>query len=131
MTVDRLGDRGSAALRIAAIALAVSFAGTAGTASELGPDLLSPIASGAWRGVISGAGLLTIAAVRGQAPWQYRMLTRWTILGGSATAGIMLALLEAVARTGVAVGTLVAFGVAPLTAGLIDWIVHRHNPTPR
>ena len=124
-------DRGSAAWGIAITALAGSVDGTAGTASELGPDSLSPLASGAWRGVIGGGGLLAIAMIRGQAPWRYRIRIRWTLLGGSAVVGIMLALLEAVARTGVAVGTLVAFGVAPLAAGLLDWLAHRHLPTPR
>ena len=130
MTSATLGDRGSAVWGVGAVALAVSLIGTVGTAAELGPDSLGALTMASWRGVIGAAGLLTVSTIQGQAPWQYKMRPRWLLLGGLGLTVANFALLEAVSRTGVAIGTLAAIGVGPLVAGLIDWLAHRHRPTP-
>ena len=109
----------------------MSLIGTIGTAAELGPDSLSGFATGAWRGVIGATGLLVVSTLRGQAPWRYRLPVRWVVLGGSGVAASQLLFFEAMARTGVAVGTLVAIGVGPLVAGLLDWIAYRQHPDGR
>ena len=113
---------------LAIVALAVTLIGTVGTAAELGPGILSPQATGSWRAVIGAAGLLAVASIRGQAPWQYRLPLRWVLLGGAGVAASQLAFFEAMTRTGVAVGTLVVIGVGPLVAGIIDWAAHRQRP---
>ena len=110
--------------------LTTLLGGTIGTAAELGPDSLSPLVAGAWRTMMEATGLIAISAIRGQAPWQYWLRTRWLALGGMSMAVTQLTFLEGVARAGVAVGTLVTIGVGPLVAGLIDWLAHRHRPTP-
>ena len=111
--------------------MAASLIGTIGTAAELGHDSVSPFATGAWRGVIGATGLLVVSTLRGQAPWRYRLPIRWVALGGLGVAASQLLFFEAMARTGVAVGTLVAIGVGPLVAGLIDWIAYRQQPDGR
>ena len=116
---------------MAAVALATSLIGTIGTAAELGPDSLSPVATGAWRAAIGAAGFLVVSTSRGQAPWKYRLPVRWVVLGGVGVAASQLAFFEAMARTGVAVGTLVAIGVGPLMAGFMDWLAYRHRPDRR
>ena len=113
---------------IGATALATSLIGTIGTAAELGPDSLNPVVTGAWRGAIGAVGLLVLTTLRGQAPWRYRLPVRWVALGAAGVAVSQLLLFEAMARTGVAVGTLVAIGIGPLAAGLIDWMAHRQRP---
>ena len=123
--------RGSTAWGVVAVAVAASLIGTIGTAAELGPDSVSPFATGAWRGVIGATGLLVVSTLRGQAPWRYRLPMRWVALGGLGVAASQLLFFEAMARTGVAVGTLVAIGVGPLVAGLIDWIAYRLQPDGR
>ncbi len=128
---DPAGSRGSTVWGVGAVALGVSLIGTIGTAAELGPDSVSPFATGAWRGVIGATGLLVVSTLRGEAPWRYRLPVRWVVLGGSGVAASQLLFFEAMARTGVAVGTLVAIGVGPLVAGLLDWIAYRQRPDGR
>ena len=74
---------------------------------------------------------MVVSVVRGQAPWRYGMPPRWVVLGGLGVAASQLAFFEAVSRTGVAVGTLVAIGVGPLVAGVLDWSAHRMRPDRR
>lgn len=116
---------------VASVALAVSLIGTIGTAAELGADPLSGFATGAWRGVIGATGLLVLSTLRGQAPWRYRLPVRWVALGAFGVAVSQMLFFEAMARTGVAVGTLVGIGVGPLMAGLIDWMAYRRRPDGR
>ena len=128
--IERDG-RGSTFWGVAAVAVATSLIGTIGTAAELGPDSLSPVATGAWRGVIGAAGLVVVSTSRGEALWKYRLPVRWVLLAAFGVATSQLAFFEAMDRTGVAVGTLVAIGVGPLMAGVIDWLAYRHRPDRR
>ena len=132
MTGNELaGARAATAWGIGWVALGVSLIGTIGTAAALGPDSLSAYATGAWRGVIGALGLVAVSTLRGQAFWRYRLPARWVVLGGLGVAASQLAFFEAMARTGVAVGTLVAIGVGPLMAGVIDWLAYRRRPDRR
>lgn len=128
---EALQGRDSTFWGVAAVAVATSLIGTIGTAAELGPDALSPVATGAWRGVFGAVGLLVVSASRGQAPWKYRLKVRWVVLAGFGVAASQLSFFEAMARTGVAVGTLVAIGVGPLVAGVMDWMAYRQRPSQR
>ncbi len=125
------GRRGSQPWAVGSVALAVSLIGTIGTASELGPDSLSAAATGSWRALIGAAGLLALSLIRGQAPWRYPMPARWVAMGGLGVAASQLAFFEATSRTGVAVGTLVAIGIGPVAAGVIDWLAYRRLPGRR
>ena len=116
---------------MASVAVAVSLIGTIGTAAELGADPLSGFAIGAWRGVIGATGLVVVSPLRGQAPWRYRLPVRWVAFGGLGVAFSQMLFFEAMARTGVAVGTLVGIGVGPLMAGVIDWTAYRQRPDGR
>ena len=104
----------------------------------VGPDALSPPAAGAWRASIGGVGLLGWMWLRHR-PIPIRSLAwRWVLVGGVAVAGYQLTFFDAVARTGVAVGTLVltpvlasgghdrAQGVEHL--GLVGGTGHRNAP---
>jgi DME family drug/metabolite transporter len=114
-----------------AVALAAVLFATTGTAAELGPDTLSPQVAGAWRALIGGIGLLGWMWFRHR-PILIRSLDwRWVLVGGVAVAGYQLTFFDAVARTGVAVGTLVTIGTGPIVAGLIDLAVNRNAPSLR
>lgn len=125
------GGRESAFWGVASVAVAVSLIGTIGTAAELGADPLSGFTTGAWRGVVGAAGLLVVSTLRGRPPWRYRLPVRWVTLGAFGVAVSQLLYFEAMARTGVAVGTLVGIGVGPLMAGVIDWVAYRQRPDGR
>lgn len=113
---------------VAAVALAAVLAGTIGTAAQLGPDELSPVAVASWRSLLGVVGLLAVSMLRQQAPWRYRLPVRWVVLGGLGAAVSQLAFFVAADRTGVAVATLVTMGAAPLVAGLMDWLAAGQRP---
>ena len=103
----------------ALVVLAASLFGTIGTARVLGPD--APAAGvGALR--MLGAGLL-LALLARRAPvdtWRAEVRRPHTFLAGVGQALFQLTFLAAVVSTGVAVGTLVAIGSAPLLAGAVS-----------
>nr|WP_203984632.1 EamA family transporter [Sphaerisporangium rufum] len=70
-----------------------------------------------------GARALLAACTRGE---------RWLLLLGALTvAGYPVTFYPAVARTGVAVATVIALGGAPVFTGLLAWIIGRARPTAR
>jgi DME family drug/metabolite transporter len=105
------------------VLVAAVLFGTTGTARALGPDI-SPLGVGASR-IAVGAALLVIAAAvlarRAAIPGHPR---RWSVpivlAGGVGVAGYQLSFFAAVADTGVAVGTVVALGSAPVFAGALS-----------
>ncbi|HEY5652227.1 MAG TPA: EamA family transporter [Acidimicrobiia bacterium] len=114
-----------------AVAIAATLFATTGTAADLGPDSLSPMAAGAWRALIGGLGLLAWMWLRHRPLSLAALDWRWVLVGGIAVAGYQLTFFEAVSRTGVAVGTLVTIGTGPVVAGLIDAVTTRTSPRRR
>ncbi|MEU6344169.1 EamA family transporter [Streptomyces sp. NPDC046977] len=106
--------------------------GTTGTAASFAPTGAAPAAVGG-AGLVLG-GLLLLAGARGAAallrstaPGRRPLLA----VGALAVAGYPLAFYPAVARTGVAVATVIALGSAPVFTGLLAWaarVVHRPDP---
>lgn len=75
---------------------------------------------------IGAAGLWVIGArTMVRPPW------RWLIVGGVAMAAYQVAFFTAVARAGVALGTVVAIGIAPVVGGCIAWVARQEVPEPR
>lgn len=103
--------------------------GTTGTARALGAADASPFAVGAVRILIGGALLVAIAVMRGS------LRARWplfpTIAAAAGVALYQLTFFAGVARAGVAVGTIVGIGSAPVFAGLIAAVVLRERPGRR
>jgi drug/metabolite transporter, DME family len=103
--------------------------GTTGTARALAPAGASPLSVGAVRIAIGGGLLVAIAAARGT------LRTRWpigpTVGAAAAVAVYQLAFFEGVARAGVAPGTIVAIGSAPVFAGVLAWLVLGERPSTR
>lgn len=110
--------------------VAAALLGTAGTAAALGPDALAPEAAAAWRTVIGGVGLVAATAVWARPPWRYPLHLRWIVVGGAGVAVNQVAFFAGIARTGVAVGTLVTIGAVPVAAGVFDWW-DEARPRPR
>ncbi|HEX2159277.1 MAG TPA: DMT family transporter [Actinomycetes bacterium] len=105
--------------------------GTTGTARALTPAGTSPLSVGAVRIIIGGAALLAAAHLHGGLGWGVRWPRGPVLAGTVAVAGYQLAFFSAVARTGVAVGTMVAIGSAPVLAGLLAWLVRGERPARR
>jgi DME family drug/metabolite transporter len=100
--------------------------GTIGTARVLGPE--SPSGSvGAVRVLVAALVLVALVLVPRPAPgaWRAEWRRTATLVAGAAQAAFQLTFLAAVLHSGVAVGTLVAIGSAPLVAGLLAREVSR------
>jgi DME family drug/metabolite transporter len=132
-------------LHVLAVLAAALLFGTTGTSMALGPDDTTPLSVGAVRLVIGGTGLALIAFVLARRhARQVSAAARPPTLGRSrggiralalmALTGFCLALYQPLfflgtERNGVAVGTVVALGSAPILAGLLEWGLTRRVPS--
>ncbi|MFE4726226.1 DMT family transporter [Microbacterium sp. NPDC056736] len=125
---------------LAVLAAAVLF-GTTGTSQALGPDGTTPLSIGVMRMVIGGTGLAVIAFSlaarharrRPSAATRPRLTLQplsLMVLTGACLALYQPLFFLGTARNGVAVGTVVALGSAPILAGLLEWALTRRTPTP-
>ena len=112
---------------VLAVLAAAALFGTAGTARELGPDGTTSLGVGVTR-IVIGSTVLWLAVWWGRTRGSISAIAapvrtnRWLILlGGSGVALYTPAFFEAVERTGVAIGTIVAIGSGPFFAGSIEW----------
>lgn len=112
-----------------AVAGAAALFGTSGTARALlAPDSWPPGVA-AVRLLIGAAGLLGFAWWCGLLPQVGSVLRSPLVwLSGLAVAGYQVAFFLGVEWTGVAVGTLVSLGLAPLLAGLLGWAIGEGVP---
>ena len=112
------------------IVMGASLWGTTGTAQALAPPESTPLTVGALRQWVGAAGLLAMAAWRGELSAVRLRQWPWglTLLAGLCMAIYQLCFFSAVARTGVAVGTVVGIGSAPIAGGLIGWLFRAERP---
>lgn len=109
---------------------AATLWGTTGTAQALGPDGISPATVSVVR-MAGGATLLLYAAIaRRTTP--LRSLWGWPLVAAiAAMAASQPLFFSGVARTGVAVGTIVTIGSSPILASLLAWMVRGERVGPR
>lgn len=111
------------------VALAATLWGTTGTAAFFMGEGVSPLAIGA---VTMGLGGVVLAAWGGRATlrvWQDRSSRGWLALGALATITYPLAFYSGMASAGIALGNVVALGLGPLTAAVLEWLVDRRRPS--
>ena len=121
--------------RLLVVAAAVLW-GTTGTARALGPGDASPAAVGAVRLVIGGACLMALARATdvlpaGEGTGGRRRARLPVGVAALAVATYQPLFFGGVARTGVAVGTVVGIGSAPVFAGLLGAAVRGERPGGR
>lgn len=107
--------------------MAAMLWGTTGTVQSLAPEETNPISFGAMRLAIGGATLLLIVGLQGQLRvkgWPLKQM----LLASVSMACYQPFFFSAVKMTGIAVGTVVAIGSAPILAGLMEWAVFRQKP---
>jgi DME family drug/metabolite transporter len=105
--------------------------GTTGTAQALGPDAASPASVGVVRLLIAGPVLLGVAVGRRRPLPRLRAVRGAAAVAALGMAVYQPAFFSAVDRTGVALGTVVAIGSAPVLTGLLGWIWDGARPTLR
>ena len=104
--------------------------GTTGTAQAFAPEGATPLAIGAVRLLVGGSALLLFALGRRQLRRQgWPPAATSTVIG--TIAGYQIFFFAGVARTGVAIGTVVAIGSAPILAGLLGLLLLGERPTTR
>ena len=105
--------------------------GTTGTAQAFAPVGYDSAAIGALRLLVGGIALLLLTLYRKEfgsfRDWQVRPL----LLAALFTATYQLTFFSAVAKTGVAVGTVVGIGSAPIAGGLLALIFRGEKPGRR
>jgi DME family drug/metabolite transporter len=105
--------------------------GTAGTAAAFGPDAASSASVGFLRLSVGALALVAIMPFVGgrwrSLPGLWRGPSIWVMALGAAAYQPFF--FGAVARSGVALSTLVTVGIGPVYAGLLGWAFLRHRPT--
>lgn len=111
------------------VVLAAVLWGTTGTAQELGPEGVDPLVVGWVRLAVGGVGLAGVAAVRRAAATP--LPRSWTVVAVASVAAYQLTFFGGVRLAGVALGTAVGIGSAPIWGGLVDWRFAGWRPSPR
>lgn len=129
-------------LHVLAVLAAAMLFGTTGTSQALGPEGTTPLSIGVMRMVIGGTGLAIIAfllaarharrrpAAAGPPPRLGIRPLSLMVLTGACLAIYQPLFFLGTERNGVAVGTVVALGSAPILAGLLEWALTRRMPSP-
>jgi drug/metabolite transporter, DME family len=102
--------------------------GTTGTAQSFAPSGASPLSVGSVRLAVGGSVLLILAWRRGALEGKSLWHKRNTFFAAGCMSAYQLFFFAGVLKTGVAVGTVVGIGSAPMFAGLISLIFRRENP---
>lgn len=105
--------------------------GTTGTAQSFAPAGFDPLVIGFMRLAIGGVALLLLALSRGEIKSLRGWPLRATLLAALFTAAYQVCFFAAVAKTGVAVGTIVGIGSAPIAGGLLGYLFRGEKPGRR
>lgn len=108
--------------------------GTTGTAQAFSPAGTNPLTVGTVRIIVGTFTLLALTYWRGE----MRFVRQWrdwpartTIFAAICVAAYQLFFFAAVAKTGVAVGTVVGISSTPIFAGILEWLKFQRKPTKR
>ena len=113
------------------VLLAAMLWGTTGTSQALAPPGAGSATIGTARLVIGGLGLLAYALLRGRLKDRRRWPLAATLIAAASMAAYQVFFFAGVARTGVAVGTIVGIGSSPILAGAIAYLVRGERPGRR
>jgi len=105
--------------------------GTTGTSQAFAPPGYDPMVIGALRLLIGGIALLLLVMKRGELGSFRDWLQLPILLAAIFTASYQLCFFAAVAKTGVAIGTIVGIGSAPIAGGLLGLIFRGERPGRR
>jgi DME family drug/metabolite transporter len=129
-------------MHVLAVLAAAMLFGTTGTSQALGPEGTTPLSIGVTRMVIGGTGLAVLAFLLAarharRRPADAAPPPRLTlrplslmVLTGACLSVYQPLFFLGTGLNGVAVGTVVALGSAPILAGLLEWALTRRMPSP-
>jgi len=96
--------------------------GTTGTAQAFSPSGFNPLIVGTLRLVVGSFALLFLAYLRKELAGLSSLPKTPLVLAAGFTAGYQLFFFSGVAKTGVAIGTVVGIGSAPIVGGLLGFL---------
>ncbi|MFJ7952558.1 DMT family transporter [Lysinibacillus sp. NPDC096418] len=102
--------------------------GMTGTTQTFLDDGISPVAVAAVRSAIGGGLLLVVAIALGKIrlrTWSWR----WTLMAATSIALFQGLFFSSIRLTGVAIGTVVTIGSAPVFSGVLEWMLWKVRPT--
>jgi len=102
--------------------------GSTGTAQALGPDGTTPLGVGAMR-ILVGAGVLWLFVFRRPSLARARTSLAELAVGAIGVAAYQPGFFVGTQRSGVALGTIVALGSAPVFAGALQWGWLKRRPS--
>ncbi|MHB9094510.1 MAG: DMT family transporter [Eubacteriales bacterium] len=105
--------------------------GSTGTAQSFAPEGASPETIGAMRLLIGGAVLLIIAAKMGVLKNLRGIPVLVTVIAAASNAAYQFFFFAGVAKTGVAVGTVITIGSAPVLTGILGFLARGERPGRR
>ena len=113
------------------ILIAALLWGTTGTAAHFLPASVSPLATGAATMAIGG-GLLFLLSIRGALrAMTDRSVRGWLVAGVAGIFVYPLAFYSSMSLAGVAIGTVISLGSAPIFAAAIEYVVDRGGISAR
>ncbi len=113
------------------VLLAACLWGTNGTAQALAPPAALPVIIGTVRIVVGGFTLLLIALIRHSLRDSHRWPLWPTLLCALCMAAYQMFFFTGVARSGVAIGTIIGIGSTPILAGPLGYLVRGERPSRR
>lgn len=128
--IDRKKGRMELSQRVAFLFVLIGAIlwGMAGTAQTFMPQTVHPLGVGASRLAVGGFTLLIILLVMKKISFQ-----NWpwkpTIYAAISMAVFQYLFFSSVRLTGVAIGTVVTIGSAPIFSGVVEWLVVKRRPT--
>ncbi|MED3917066.1 DMT family transporter [Priestia megaterium] len=105
--------------------------GTTGTAQALASAEAHSVAIGAVRLAVGGLALLAACLIQKKKVDVRNLPVLPLAVAAASMAAYQPLFFSAVIKTGVAVGTMVAIGSAPVLSGVLDYIVYRKKPTKK
>ncbi|MBF0378802.1 MAG: EamA family transporter [Desulfamplus sp.] len=112
------------------IIFSAALFGTTGTSQALAPDGISSSTIGCLRLIIGGPTLLILTSFFYKTnPFKFKPPLIPTLIAASGVVMFQLCFFDAVARTGVALGTIVAICIAPVFAGILSAIFNKERLT--
>ena len=113
------------------VLMAAALWGTTGTTMALAPAGAEPLGVGALRLLLGGVALAVLAFLKGDFRRTGPLPLRKLAGAGLMIAAYQICFFNGVVLNGVALGTLVAIGSAPMLAGLLEWRFRSVRPGRR
>ncbi|WP_431028837.1 DMT family transporter [Lysinibacillus sp. LZ02] len=116
------------ALPYIAVLLAAMLWGTTGTTQTFLQDGISPFAVACVRSGIGGGALLIVVLLMRKMNWR-TWPWKWNIAAAVAIALFQCLFFSSIRFTGVAIGTVVTIGSAPVFSGILEWMLWKTKPS--